>query len=187
MVTVVYRSSSTTREMEGRSFFPKIRQKHKPITARKFGDQRHPQINTGEAGNEIVSLRQPWSPINELISSTSTKCTLRVDDCVDAVGNGIRHENTLHCPKSHDPNDPDSNGPLLISSFPLPRVNGLAPILELIGPHHINKDSGTQTKDYDLTKMHLPDITEHRAWRDKVGSPFIEVGLTAINRLSFYA
>lgn len=175
METVVYRSSNTIRESEGRSFLPKMRQKHNTIKAQTFGDHRHLKITSGGAGNEIMSLRQPRSILDELISSSSTKNTIRVNDSIDAAGNVIRHENTLHCPKSHDPNDPDSNGPLLISSFPLPRVNGLAPILELIGPHHTNRDSGTQTKDYDLTKIHLPDITEHRVWREKVGGPFIEV------------
>jgi hypothetical protein len=173
--------------MEGKSFFPKIRQKHRPIMAQKFRDLRHLQITSGGAGNEIMSSCQPRSPIDELISSTSIRNAILIHDSVDAVGNGIRHEKTLHCSNSHDPNDPDSSGPLLISSFPLPRVNGLPPILDLIGPHHINKDSGTQTKDYDLTKMHLPDITEHRAWRDKVGSPFIEVGVNALRLLPFHA
>ena len=40
---------------------------------------------------------------------------------------------------------------------------------------HFFKEIGSQTNDYDLTKMALTGRQEHKIWRDEVGGPFIEV------------
>ena len=37
------------------------------------------------------------------------------------------------------------------------------------------KEIGSQTNDYDLTKMALSGRHEHKVWRDEVGGPFLEV------------
>lgn len=87
---------------------------------------------------------------------------------------GIKFEETLHI--SHAKLiENNTAGPQLLTSFPLPRVNGVITVVRVAPPKLGYKNAGTQTKKHNLLKEYLPSIKDHRRWRSEVGDPFIEV------------
>lgn len=127
---------------DGRGFYPKIKQKFNLNTAPEFSDY-NPNSSTGATTSILIPQRGPItferSPVNShsdanSFSSRSIDAASR-SQSDDPMECGIRYKKTLHS-QSVEAVDSDVLGPFLISSFPLPRVNGMA--VTNTNPHQRN-------------------------------------------------
>ena len=173
------------RSSDGRSFYPKIKHKFNANTSPEFSDY-NPNSSTGTAtalliphNGPILYVRNPASVYHDASSFSTGTFDPSTHSQDDDTEYGIRYEKTLHV-HSTDSVESDTLSPLLISSFPIPRVNGMTVTNKIVPLRLGFRNSGSQTREYNLTKMALPGIREHRIWRDEMGGPFIEVITIAI-------
>lgn len=156
-------------------FYPKLKHRSKPSQSAYDYD---PYSSTDSTTCLLIPDEGPirYVPppllLNQDKSSNIDFLDVEIDDHADY---GIKHEQTLLTNESDQYEGP-KNGHVLISSFPLPRVNGItaAPIVAV---RYGFRNASTQTRPFNLMKEYLPGIAEHKIWRSQKGDPFIEVTL----------
>jgi hypothetical protein len=134
------------------NFFPKIKPKHNPKDIPY-------DLNSRKNDSKLNFYKEQWINLDLWESYQETQ----VDKFADY---GIRYEKTLH----RDTQSEHCTEPVLITSFPLPRVKGIG-----YAPKLGFRNASTQTRSNDLTKVFFDRVPDLRAWHSEIGVPFIEV------------